>query len=144
LVPGTLHQECPKALPRQRSAELTGNPRAPFASHHGTTAAPVQADEAAGRRNREFALQIWRQAKNSRGTLAEAYLHSRALELPGEAANEAIRFHPACSFGAERFPAMVCLARNMRTDEPQAIQRTALSHDGIAIKREGKTYRLTV
>jgi hypothetical protein len=89
-------------------------------------------------------MQIWRQAKNPRGTLAEAYLHSRALELPIEAANEAIRFHPACPFGAERFPAMICLVRNIRTDQPQAIQRTALSHDGNAIKREGKTYRLTL
>jgi putative DNA primase/helicase len=94
--------------------------------------------------NRELALQIWRQAKNPRGTLAEAYLRGRALELPIEAANEAIRFHPACPFVAERFPAMICLVRNIRTDEMQAIQRTALSNDGPAIKRGGKTFRLTL
>jgi putative DNA primase/helicase len=94
--------------------------------------------------NRELAMRIWRQAKNPRGTLAEAYLQSRALELPSEAANGALRFHPACPFGAERFPAMICLVRNIRTDEPQAIQRTALSHDGTAIKRGGKTFRLTL
>jgi putative DNA primase/helicase len=57
---------------------------------------------------------------------------------------EAIRFHVDCPFGGERFPAMVSLVRNIRTDEPQAIQRTALSHDGIAIKRGGKTFRLTL
>jgi putative DNA primase/helicase len=93
--------------------------------------------------NRELAMRIWQQAKNPRGTLAEAYLSSRTLELPS-AANEALRFHPACPFGVARLPAMVGLVRNIRTDEPQAIQRTALSHDGTAIKRGGKTFRLTL
>jgi putative DNA primase/helicase len=131
-------------LTELRRRGLTGSPRAPFANHRRTTAAPGQDDETASRRNREFALQIWQQAKNPRSTLAEAYLRSRALELPSEAANEALRFHPACPFGAERFPAMVCLVRNIRTDEPQALQRTALLRDGKAINRDGKTFRLTL
>ena len=77
-----------------------------------------------------------------RGTLVERYLKSRALELPDEAALEAIRFHPDCSFEyGERFPAMICLVRNIVTNEPQAIHRTALAADGTAIKRDGKTFR---
>ncbi|HEV7909743.1 MAG TPA: toprim domain-containing protein [Methylocella sp.] len=41
-------------------------------------------------------------------------------------------------------PAMVCLVRNIRTDEPQAIHRTALSPDGTAVKRNSKTFRMTL
>jgi putative DNA primase/helicase len=84
------------------------------------------------------------EAIGPRGTLAQTYLRSRALELPDEAANAAIRFHPACRFGNERMPAMVCLVRNIRTDEPQAIHRTALSPDGTAVKRNSKTFRMTL
>jgi putative DNA primase/helicase len=64
--------------------------------------------------------------------------------LPDEAANEAIRFHPACPFGPERFPATVCLMRNIITSEPQGIHRTALAPDGTAVKRNGKTFRMTL
>jgi putative DNA primase/helicase len=39
---------------------------------------------------------------------------------------------------------MVCLVRNIITNEPQGIHRTALSRDGAAIKRNKKTYRLTL
>ena len=94
--------------------------------------------------NRDPALRLWRQALEPRGTLVEAYLRNRCLELPDEAANEAIRFHPDCPFfWPERFPAMICLVRNIVTNEPQAIQRTALARDATAIKCGGKTYRLS-
>jgi hypothetical protein len=92
--------------------------------------------------NREPALRLWRQAFEPRGTLVEAYLRNRCLELPGEAANEAIRFHPDCPFRNERFPAMVCLIRNIVSNEPQGVHRTALAPDGAAIKRNGKTFRM--
>jgi putative DNA primase/helicase len=94
--------------------------------------------------NREPALRLWRQAFEPRGTLVEAYLRNRGLELPDEAANGAIRFHPACPFGSERFPAMVCLVRSIVSNEPQAIHRTALAPDRAAIKRDGKTFRLSL
>ncbi len=88
-------------------------------------------------------LALWRASIDPRGTLVEQYLKSRALELPDEAANEAIRFHPNCSFEyGERFPAMVCLVRNIVTNEPQGIHRTALAADGTAIKRPDKAGRL--
>jgi len=89
-------------------------------------------------------LALWRASIDPRRTIAERYLKSRALELPEEAASEAIRFHPACPFGSERFPAMVYLVRNIRTNEPQAIHRTALAADGTAIKRNGKTFRMSL
>jgi CHC2 zinc finger len=54
-------------------------------------------------------LRLWRQAVDPRRTLVKRYLEIRRLELPREAAFEAIRFHPDCPFGpfghGERFPA---------------------------------------
>src|SRR5262249_15125673 len=41
--------------------------------------------------------------------------------------NESLGFHPACPFGNEQLPCMVGLVRNIETDEPQAIHRTALA-----------------
>jgi putative DNA primase/helicase len=121
----------------------------PFRPWQGPKAAPqrkpshaCEARQASD--NAARALNIWRQAIGSRGTLIEQYLKSRALELPDEAANEAVRFLPDCHFGSERFPAMVCLVRNIVTNEPQGIPRTALAPDGHAIKRDGKTFRLTL
>jgi putative DNA primase/helicase len=94
--------------------------------------------------NREAALRIWWPGIEPRGTLVEAYLRSRGLELPREAAFEAIRFHPDCPFGLERFPAMVCLVRNIVTNERQAIHRTALTVAGTAVRCGGKTFRLNL
>jgi putative DNA primase/helicase len=39
---------------------------------------------------------------------------------------------------------MVCLVRNIVTNHPQGIQRTALMPDGTAVKRNGKTFRLSL
>jgi putative DNA primase/helicase len=94
--------------------------------------------------NYKRAMAIWRDSRDPRGSLVEAYLRLRHLGLLDKAANEAIRYHPDCPFERERFPAMVCLMRNIVTDEPQAIHRTALSLDGTAIKRNGKTFRMSL
>ena len=94
--------------------------------------------------NRQRAGDIWRAAIDPRGTLAHVYLEHRRLDLPDEAALSAIRFHPCCPFGEDEFPAMVCLVRGIVSNEPQAIHRTALSPDGVAIKRGGKTFRMSL
>jgi Toprim domain len=39
---------------------------------------------------------------------------------------------------------MVCLVRNIVTNEPQGVHRTALMPDGTAVKRNGKTFRLSL
>jgi hypothetical protein len=64
--------------------------------------------------------------------------------LPDRAANEAIRYHPDCPFERERFPAMICLVRGIVTNEPQGVHRAALMPDGTAVKRNGKTFRLSL
>ncbi|MFL5141743.1 MAG: toprim domain-containing protein [Microvirga sp.] len=67
----------------------------------------------------------------------ERYLRRRGLNLPAEAAGEAIRVHPACPFAGEHTPAMVCLVRDVVTDQPKAIHRTALSPDGLKVEVRG-------
>jgi putative DNA primase/helicase len=90
------------------------------------------------------ALRTWAEARDPRGTLVEQYLKLRGLDLPCEAAGEAIRFLDRCKFDAEYHPAIICLVGNVVTNEPQAVHRTALAPNGTAIKRAGKTYRLSL
>jgi putative DNA primase/helicase len=85
---------------------------------------------------------VWGAAVNPSRTLVEKYLRSRCLDLPVESAGEAIRFHECCKFGLECHPAMVCLVRNIVSNEPQGIHRTALAPGGAAVKRDGKTFRM--
>jgi putative DNA primase/helicase len=89
-------------------------------------------------------MALWRASCDPRGTIVEPYLRSRCLELPDEAAFEAIRFHPNCPFEKERYPAMICLVSNILNDEQQAIHRTALGPNGEKVERDGKTFRLTL
>jgi putative DNA primase/helicase len=78
---------------------------------------------------------IWGEAQDPRRTLVERYLASRGLPLPAEAAGEALRFHPRCPFGPGcTTPAMVALVRDIRSNEPIGIHRTAL--DSLGHKRE--------
>ncbi|WP_444939753.1 DUF7146 domain-containing protein [Microvirga yunnanensis] len=84
------------------------------------------------------ALSIWREARNPPGTPVQVYLRHRGLDLPDEAASEAIRYHSDCPFAGQRTPAMVCLVRDVVTNEPKAIHRTALTHDGHKTRINGK------
>jgi hypothetical protein len=47
-------------------------------------------------------------------------------------------------FGKEHHPAMVCLVRGIVSNKPQAIHRTALTPEGLAVKRDGKTFRMSL
>lgn len=76
-----------------------------------------------------LALRIWREAQPAAGSPVEAYLARRGLSLPADA-HEVIRYAPACPFAGGRTRAMVALARNVITDEPQAIHRTAITLEG--------------
>lgn len=75
------------------------------------------------------ALQIFDQGVPLAGTIGQTYFESRrawpGIEL------EDIRFHPFCPFGKGRkLPCIVALMRNIITNEPQAIHRTAILPDG--------------
>jgi putative DNA primase/helicase len=81
-------------------------------------------------------LDLWREAIDAHRTPVERYLLRRGLALPPGA--EALRFHPACPFAGSKTPAMVALVRNIESNEPQAIHRTALDLGGSKITIDGK------
>jgi hypothetical protein len=86
-----------------------------------------------------FIKSIWTAAEPLAGTLAERYLdETRAIDvtrLP-EDIHRALRFHPACVFGAgARLPCLIALMRDPLTDAPVGIQRVALHEvDGLVEK----------
>ena len=83
------------------------------------------------------ALRIWSEAGAPVGTPVEAYLARRGLALPADP-EEVLRFAPNCPFAGQRVPAMVALVRNIVTDAPQAIHRTAINLDGHKVEVNGK------
>jgi hypothetical protein len=88
------------------------------------------------------AMDIWREAVPIEETPAEIYLRvCRKVDIPDHASGAVLRFYPACRFGDTHHPSLIALVRNIITDEPQAIIRTALNLDGTALKIDGKTAR---
>jgi putative DNA primase/helicase len=77
------------------------------------------------------ALRIWSQSVNPTGTIVEHYLREhRGLALGADIAGSAIRFHGSLYFDAfNRRPGMVCLLRDITTDEPCGIHRTFLDRE---------------
>jgi hypothetical protein len=84
-----------------------------------------------------LALAIWNDAHDARGTLAWRYLERRGVN-PSELLDvmEALRFYSACPFAGEHLACMVALYRDIHTDEPKAIHRTALTPHGEKIDRK--------
>jgi hypothetical protein len=96
------------------------------------TAEPLTHDLA----KRRAALTAWAEARDSRGTPVERYLNGRGLVLADDLAGRVLRFHPRCPWEGRTSPAMVALYRDILTDEPVAIHRTALTADGQKIGRK--------
>jgi phage/plasmid primase-like uncharacterized protein len=92
------------------------------------------------RKRTERAIDIWREAGPHAGTPAEAYLAGRGVTYRGNA----LRWHPACPFEKARLGCMVALVRNIVTNEPQAIHRTAIDRDGRKISDIGSNGRLAL
>jgi putative DNA primase/helicase len=78
------------------------------------------------------AVEIWCQARQLKGTLAETYLRSRGINVPVETLS-ALRFHSRCPWQGGTRPALVGLICDALTDEPTGIQRIALSAAGHKI-----------
>jgi CHC2 zinc finger/Toprim domain len=86
----------------------------------------------------DAALRLWGEAKPINGTLAEKYLGVvRGIDVTALPSNvdEALRFHPRCPFNGGQYPCLVALMRNVTTDAPTGIHRTALKPDGSKIDR---------
>jgi Toprim domain/CHC2 zinc finger len=83
--------------------------------------------------NAAAALRIWDEADIG-GALLKSYLQRRGLdELPPGC--DALRLHPSCPFVGDRHPCMIALHRDIHTNEPKAITRTALGSGGVKIGR---------
>ena len=81
----------------------------------------------------DFPLQIWTESISAEHPLLLAYLARRQLTLPDHH-NGVLRFHPNCPFGeGMRHPCMIGLFRDIETNEPRAIHRTAITPDGRKI-----------
>jgi putative DNA primase/helicase len=79
-----------------------------------------------------WAQKLWSESSDPRGTLAEDYLHSRALVLPDELAGGVLRFHPACPWRNEdtgrtdRIPCLIAAFRSIDDDIITGIHRIRL------------------
>lgn len=118
---------------RDHVAQLLGIERqrqSPKRSERKIFTKPIEAKPADAR-----ALALWDESTDWRGTLADTYLRRRGFSDLDWIAD--VRFHPSCPFGpATRHPCMVALYRDIVTDEPKAIHRTALAPDGSKIDRK--------
>lgn len=78
-----------------------------------------------------YALNLFGEGRPIADTPAARFLDWRGtLESAFEAGDEVLRFHPNAPFGkGTRCPRMLALLRDIITDEPRAVLRTALDHD---------------
>jgi putative DNA primase/helicase len=83
------------------------------------------------KRRSELALTIFNEARPLGRTLGARYLQGRlGADTPNRVSAD-LRFHPACPRGnQQRLPAVVVLLRDIRTNEPKAIQRIYIVPDG--------------
>ena len=95
----------------------------------------VAPDDAATERS-AFALRIWNEGRDPRGTAVANYLASRGLALTGDAAADVIRFHPKLKLDGTPTGAMVSLFRDVTTNEPCGIHRTFLDGAGRKLARK--------
>jgi putative DNA primase/helicase len=96
---------------------------------------PRREDDRA-KQNMQLAGEIWRATVPIGETVVKHYLQKRGIvDLP-DGIDGVLRFHPNCPFRKrERHPCMVALWRNIQSDKPQAIHRTALTPEGEKIDR---------
>jgi putative DNA primase/helicase len=87
------------------------------------------------------AREIWNDARDPRGTLAEAYLRLRHLALDDTLAGHVLRFHPRCPWRNENTgqteypPALIAAFRSLDDDKITGIHRIALKPDGYKLGR---------
>ena len=128
---GDTWQEC-----RDHVRKLLNLP--PPAEPKRSAPSPAVRDNDTGQR----ALEIWRETVPLPGTPGEVYLASRGVRYDGD---RALRWHPNCPFSpGVRVGCMVGLVRNIGTNEPQAVHRTAISPTGQKLSGMGNNGRLTL
>jgi putative DNA primase/helicase len=86
---------------------------------------------------RRHAMELWHEAAPITGTVAALYLANRRIsDLDPGIDGEVLRFHPSCPYDhGVRQPCMIALLRDIHSNQPRAIQRTALTPVGGKIGR---------
>ena len=107
-------------------------------------AAPAPVDPEADRERSARALTLWHAGASPAGTPVESYLRSRNVQIAHPRPSDVIRWHRDCPFGGERVGCMLALVRDIITDEPRAIHRTALDDAGRKLSNLGSNGRLTL
>jgi hypothetical protein len=88
-----------------------------------------------------WAQNIWSEAQDPRGTLAEVYLREhRKLDLPDELCGTVLRFHPGSFWrdkdgNLDRVPMLVAPFTTINGNDITAVHRIALNPDGSKIER---------
>lgn len=96
----------------------------------------TEGSDADARERKQFAEKIWTDSTDPRNTIVERYLRDvRGLELPSGLALSVVRYHARLKYDDHFYPAMVCLLRNIKTDEPTGIHRTFLGRNAEKIDR---------
>ena len=99
------------------------------------------------------AQELWTDAADPRGTLAEQYLRKhRSLDLPADLCGTVLRFHARCPWRNENtgrtefLPAMLAAFRSIDDDVITAVHRIALKPDGSKVGRRmlGVVHRAAV
>jgi putative DNA primase/helicase len=110
-------------------ARLLGVERERRPAPRGPTEASQRAPQLHRDDGRNRALALWRASEDPRGTIVDRYLASRGLSLDNDIAGPLLRWNAAIG-------GMVALFRGIATDEPQAVSRTFLDHEGRKIGRK--------
>jgi putative DNA primase/helicase len=111
-------QDCRDHVARLLGIERERGPAPPRPTEASQRAPQLRRDDG---RNR--ALALWRASEDPRGTIVDRYLASRGLSLDDDIAGPVLRWNAAIG-------GMVALFRGITTDEPQAVSRTFLDHEG--------------
>lgn len=82
-----------------------------------------------------FALGLWHEARDPRGTVVANYLSSRGLALPDDVAGDVVRFHPTLKHDGVVFRGMVALFRDIYTNTPCGLHRTFFDSEGRKLDR---------
>src|SRR5260221_4656678 len=85
--------------------------------------------------NSAFALGLWHEAREPRGTVVTDYLSCRGLTLPDDVAGHVVRFHPALKYDGIVVGGMVALFRDIYTNTPCGLHRTFFNSDGRKLDR---------
>lgn len=95
------------------------------------TVVSQQEEDEDAKKKAKRALEIWHGSIDPRETIVEHYLREhRGLRLTDDIAGKVIRFHGSLWFDQNtRLPGMICLMRDIKTDEPRAIHRTFLHRE---------------